>query len=496
MSAELRPGEVLAGKYAIECVLGRGGMGVVLAARHLQLDERVAIKLMLPEVAANADAVARFVREARAAAKIRSEHVVRVSDVSSLEGGQPYMVMEHLEGSDLASLLHARGPLPLEEVAEYVLQACEAISEAHALGIVHRDLKPSNLYLTRRVDGTPVVKVLDFGISKVSMALGTLTAGTPSRTQTSALMGSPLYMSPEQMTSSRDVDARSDVWALGVIIYELLSGTPPFMGQTLPEVCARILEGRMPPLRPKVPGLPQEVEAVVARCIVRDLGARFRDVGELSRALGPFAPKRARVSLDRISAALGMTSTYARPSSADDPLAPPVANRATDATWAESRPPARPRTSRYVMGGLGLVGLAGVVALGALGRRIHSGAAAVSSLTPHDTALAARITTNPQPSNVASLPPPSGEPTPSAKVTSAHGSSSSAAASPQLDTPAPAASPLAAPPQAPRALPNLAVVKPASPEIHRVSAPKPGVPAVSATPASKPKPTLTLGGRL
>jgi serine/threonine protein kinase len=191
MSIELQPGEMLAGKYRVERVLGRGGMGIVLAAKHVQLDEHVAIKLMLPEVALNSDAVARFVREARAAAKIKSEHVARVSDVGVLDGGRPYMVMEYLEGSDLGALLTERGRIPAEEAVEYVLQACEAIAEAHALGIVHRDLKPSNLFVTRRRDGAPVVSVLDFGISKVSNARG---QSDGALTHTSALMGSPLYI--------------------------------------------------------------------------------------------------------------------------------------------------------------------------------------------------------------------------------------------------------------------------------------------------------------
>ncbi|HEY3500068.1 MAG TPA: serine/threonine-protein kinase, partial [Polyangiaceae bacterium] len=218
---ELRPGQVLAGKYAVERVLGRGGMGVVVAAQHLQLFHHVAIKLMLPEVAANSEAVLRFVREARAVTRIKSEHVVRVSDVGTLDSGEPFMVMEYLEGADLGALLLQRGPLPIAEAAEYVLQACDAIAEAHALGIIHRDLKPPNLYLSRRADGSPVVKVLDFGISKAQTAAG------DAMTRTSALMGSPLYMSPEQMTSSRDVDPRSDIWSLGIILYKLVSGRLP-----------------------------------------------------------------------------------------------------------------------------------------------------------------------------------------------------------------------------------------------------------------------------
>mgnify|MGYP001062724726 FL=1 len=220
---EVQPGDLLAGKYRIERVLGRGGMGVVVSAVHEALDERVALKFLLPEALANQEAVQRFLREARAAVKIRSEHVARVTDVGTLESGAPYMVMEYLDGVDLARYLESRGPLPVPEAVEYMLQACEALAEAHALGIVHRDLKPANLFRIERVDGTPSIKLLDFGISKVI-------AHQVALTQTSSMLGSPLYMAPEQMTSSKHVDARADVWALGIILFELVTGEPPFQG--------------------------------------------------------------------------------------------------------------------------------------------------------------------------------------------------------------------------------------------------------------------------
>src|SRR4051812_29611172 len=211
--AGVREGDVLAGKYRVDKILGAGGMGVVVAAHHVQLDERVAIKFLLPEALGNAEAVARFAREARAAVKIKSEHVARVIDVGTLETGAPYMVMEYLEGGDLSQVLASRGPLPVEEAVEYVLQACEAIAHAHALGIVHRDLKPANLFLIRRPDGTNAIKVLDFGISKVMPGKSASSDNAMTRTRT--VMGSPLYMSPEQMASTRDVDGRTDLWALG-----------------------------------------------------------------------------------------------------------------------------------------------------------------------------------------------------------------------------------------------------------------------------------------
>src|SRR6478752_9937760 len=200
MSNEVHEGQILAGKFRIERVLGQGGMGVVVAATHLQLDERVALKFLLPDALANPEAVERFAREARAAVKIKSEHVARVSDVGTLESGSPYMVMEYLQGEDLASWVRRNGAMPVPDAIEFLLQACEAIAEAHALGIVHRDLKPANLFVTRRVDGSPCIKVLDFGISKLTAA-----GADQGITQTASLLGSPLYMSPEQLAAARDV---------------------------------------------------------------------------------------------------------------------------------------------------------------------------------------------------------------------------------------------------------------------------------------------------
>jgi serine/threonine-protein kinase len=300
-AAGVREGELLAGKYRIEGVLGKGGMGVVIAAHHVDLDQRVAIKFLLPEVLDNREVVMRFAREARAAVRIHSEHVARVADVGKLDNGAPYMVMEYLDGSDLAGWLRAQGPLPLEQAAEFVLQACEAIAEAHALGIVHRDLKPSNLFVIRRPDGLLSVKVLDFGISK---STGSTTGQVASMTQTAGLIGSPLYMSPEQLQSPTEVDARTDIWALGVILHELVANKPPFTGQTMPELVLRIANQDAPPLRQHRPDVSPGFEQVVLRCLAKDPAARFESVADLAVALLPFAPRRSRGSVDRISGVL------------------------------------------------------------------------------------------------------------------------------------------------------------------------------------------------
>ena len=300
MSDEVREGDVLAGKFRIERVLGQGGMGVVVAATHLQLDERVALKFLLPEALGNGEAVARFAREARAAVKIKSEHVARVSDVGTLDSGSPYMVMEYLQGQDLAAWVQERGALSVPDAVEFMLQACEALAEAHALGIVHRDLKPANLFVTKRADGSPCIKVLDFGISKFTHP----GASDMNMTRTRAIMGSPLYMSPEQMSSSRGVDARADLWAIGVILYEILSGRVPFEAETLPQLCGMILEGTPRSLREARPDVPQGVEACVLRCMAKDRAARFANVAEFALALAPFGPPNAARSAERIARVL------------------------------------------------------------------------------------------------------------------------------------------------------------------------------------------------
>jgi serine/threonine-protein kinase len=298
-AAGVREGDVLAGKYRVDRVLGVGGMGVVVAAHHVELDDRVAIKFLLPEALHNGEAVARFAREAQAAVKIKSEHVARVTDVGRLENGAPYIVMEYLDGLDLSAWLQQRGPLPVPQAVEFVLQACEAIAEAHVLGIVHRDLKPANLFVIRRPDGGLSVKVLDFGIAKRIGA-----APSANMTSTKAVMGSPLYMSPEQLTSTKDADARTDVWALGVILYELLSGETPFVAETMPGVMMKITGTEPPPLRARRPEIPAALERVVLTCLAKDRAKRFQTIGDLAVALVDFGPPRARTSVERITGIL------------------------------------------------------------------------------------------------------------------------------------------------------------------------------------------------
>src|SRR5580698_9958803 len=279
VSREVQPGDVIGGKYVIERLLGRGGMGVVFLARQERLDRRVAIKFLLPEAMSNASAVARFEREARAAASLLSDHVTRVHDVGHLESGEPYMVMELLLGEDLAGILARRGPLPVAEVIDIIVQACDAIAEAHSTGLVHRDLKPANIFLVKRPNGIPTVKVLDFGISKASGTTGASLTGS------TAFMGSPLYMSPEQVREARTVDGRADIWALGVTLYELLVGQPPFSANAVGEICAQILTAEPERPRRRRPDLPRTLDAIVMRCLRKEPSERFATAGELSAAL-------------------------------------------------------------------------------------------------------------------------------------------------------------------------------------------------------------------
>jgi serine/threonine-protein kinase len=349
----VQEGEILAGKYRVERVLGVGGMGVVVSALHIQLDERVALKFLLPEALSNPEAVARFAREARAAVKIKSVHVARVSDVGTLETGAPYMVMEFLQGQDLSQLLRERGPVPYPDAVDFVLQACEALAEAHALGIVHRDLKPANLFMIIAADGAPCIKVLDFGISKVTSP----GSSDPDygMTKTQAIMGSPLYMSPEQMTSSRGVDGRSDIWAMGTILFELVCGRPPFLGETMPQLCGMILQEPPPSPRQLRPDVPEGLEAAILRCLEKDRNRRFSNVGELAAAIAPFGTRHAARSAERISKVL---STAGISSSQLDiqPAHPAAAAAATQSNFGNTTQ--TKRSGRTLLIALAVVGAA------------------------------------------------------------------------------------------------------------------------------------------
>jgi len=337
----LREGDIIQGKYRVERVLGMGGMGVVVAAHHLQLDEKVAIKSLLPQGLGHPEALLRFEREARAAVKIKSEHIARVLDVARFDDGTPYLVMEHLEGRDLSNWLRARGPLSIEQAVELVVQACEAIAEAHTLGIVHRDLKPANLFVITGRDGLLEVKVLDFGISKSAES-----AGQAAMTRTHSILGSPEYMSPEQLAAPKTVDWRTDIWSIGVTLFELLAGRVPFTGDELFELALKITQEPAPRISVLRDDVPVKLESVILRCLEKDRAARYQDVAELVAALAPFAPSRSQALVERIGRivhAVRASSLAATAFAQPPPVAGRLPTRRTQeaTSWPPQHPVAR-----------------------------------------------------------------------------------------------------------------------------------------------------------
>ncbi len=321
----MNPGDVIKGKFCVERVIGTGGVGVVVAARHLALGETVALKFLMPGSTRDATDVARFVREAQSAVKLKNEHVARVIDVDALADGSPYIVMEYLEGRDVGESLRADGPLAVRDAVDIIFQVCEAVAEAHALGIVHRDLKPANFFVTTHRDGTPLVKVLDFGIAK---ARAELEEGSVSLTQTRTLLGSPVYMSPEQVRSARTVDHRTDIWSLGVSLFEMLTDTVPFGGDTVTSVAAAVATDPVPPLAELRRDVPAGLVQVIERCLEKKQDLRFQSVAEFAEALLPYGPEDGEAMLNRIRGILGLRrssrSSITRDSN-DIPLLQPLA---------------------------------------------------------------------------------------------------------------------------------------------------------------------------
>jgi serine/threonine-protein kinase len=446
----------------------------------------VALKFMLPEAIRDEEQVERFEREARAAVQLKSDHAAKVSDVGKLKNGSPYMVMEYLEGRDLGAVLTEQRQLQIPFAVDLILQASEAIAEAHSLGIVHRDIKPKNLFLTRRVDGRPLLKVLDFGLAKTGIH------GAPvGLTQTAAVFGSPQYMSPEQMRSARDVDARSDVWALGVCLYELVTGSVPFDSPTLPELCAMVLKDPPRPIEQLRADCPPDFAAVVMRCLEKEPARRYQDVAEFARALERFAAPHSHGSADRIFNVLSqsranVTNSQSIEANAADPF-DAMGGTKTAAVFDSVQE--RPRKGKGLWIGAGLAGVlvfAGVLALGIkIGTRrwapvrltasaSPSGAASptgASETSASAVALAPSAAPESTTASTASLP----SPTASASATASHASVAGAAKPPP---------PSKAPPIRP-VTPN----KPAAntPTQPATAAPPPTAP--TSTPPPTPTPT-------
>jgi serine/threonine-protein kinase len=331
-------GQLIAGKYRVERLIGVGGMGVVVSALHVDLERYVAIKLIRDELTRDRSTLQRFLLEARAAARMTNEHVCRVLDVDKLDDGTPFIVMELLQGSDLAAILEQRGRVDLVEGVDWVLQACEGVAEAHSLHIVHRDLKPDNLFMTRLGDGSACIKVLDFGISKAGGGnlSGSLTAPR-------TILGSPRYMAPEQMLFSA-ADERSDVWAMGTILYELTSGTPAFEGDSVAIICSKVINEPPVPPRAHAPEIPQELQRVILRCLEREPHARYPSVAALAHDLAPLGSASALDSSRKIAATLGAASRM-----------PPAIEPSTQV--AATRAARRPRRWLWVAAALGIAGM-------------------------------------------------------------------------------------------------------------------------------------------
>ncbi|HVZ35666.1 MAG TPA: serine/threonine-protein kinase [Polyangiaceae bacterium] len=329
-------GRVLAGRFRVEHVIGVGSMGVVLAARHLELDERVAIKFIRSDMQRVPGVLQRFAREAKAAVSIKSEHVAQVFDVGTEEGIGPFIVMEYLEGRDLCAVLELEGRLPIRRAVHYVMQACEALAVAHANGITHRDIKPENLFLTRQGD-LELIKLLDFGISKAELT-GTVFGDELSGTESQCLLGTPLYMSPEQIRHTAEVDHRTDIWSLGAVLYELVTARSAFVADSVRQVWTRILETAPTPLGAHCPEAPAALQAVIDRCLEKDPARRFQNVAELAIALLPFAPSRARLYAQRASSILGTKSDSILPAPMPTPL-PPMARSFVSHALDDRLPP-------------------------------------------------------------------------------------------------------------------------------------------------------------
>ena len=482
-------GEVISGKYEIVRVIGEGGMGVVFEAKHLKLHQRVAIKMLLPDMLTHDVIVSRFEREARASGQLRNRHTVRVIDVDVTAQGLPYMVMEYLAGHDLQTELDLRERLPVDEAVHYMLQACAAMVEAHQLGIVHRDLKPANLFLALEPDGRDasaarlvIVKVLDFGISKLHVE------GDVRLTVAESVIGTAMYMSPEQVRSSGEVDARTDIWALGIILFELISGRPPWLGSPT-QLAAMVVSEDAPDVRTYAADVPAEVAAIITKALKRDPNERYADVRQLALALTPYAPAggaRLPSSMRFAQASIAPPRVSLRPAALEDAntilQAPAVSESrmggggpGTTPGWTQSgQPAARNRTLLIGFVAAFVVGLFIVGGVATAWVRSHPTAAAEpsSAVVPVAPAAASSAAVAPV-TQVASASTPAVE---SSSAVAAGLASASATAS---------AAPGASAAHRPRVPPHLATAASAPPK-PTTAPPKPAAPPPTAAPASNP----------
>jgi serine/threonine protein kinase len=392
----LQEGELVGGRYRIERYLGGGGMAAVYRATHEGLDQPVALKVVSPAIHRAPGIVARFMREARAATRLKGEHVVRVFDVGTTDRGAPYLAMELLEGRDLAELLETGMKPSVDEAIDYVLQACEALAEVHGLGIVHRDLKPANLFVSRGADGRPCLKLIDFGISRVDQPLSP--KDEIGLTSPDVVMGSPRYMPPEQMESAATADMRSDIWGLGAILYELLCGDAPFDGESVMDIYAATVMGPPPLPSAKNDAVPEELDRVILKCLAVDPKERFADVAELATALAPIGDERAPVRAHAI--ALVLDATRARGQGGADP-------NGSNANQSQPNSRIRRRTPSTIRRNVGLTFAAMLlVAIGSGAKPIADHFTAKPEPAPVTVTSAALPAPEPEPTSTEPFGPP------------------------------------------------------------------------------------------